>query len=76
MLVQSSGDRSSTYKGARWTDPVPALLREHLAKAFTQQYRRRHHNGPKCTAIRNVHLGKRIYANSRFCAITACTQAP
>tara|TARA_R110000796_G_scaffold63377_2_gene146538 strand:- start:4754 stop:5380 length:627 start_codon:yes stop_codon:yes gene_type:complete len=37
MLVNPSGDQVSTYKGARWTDPVPALLREHLAKAFTQQ---------------------------------------
>tara|TARA_R110002051_G_scaffold325772_2_gene431105 strand:- start:56301 stop:56927 length:627 start_codon:yes stop_codon:yes gene_type:complete len=37
MLVNPDGDQVSTYKGARWTDPVPALLREHLAKAFTQQ---------------------------------------
>lgn len=37
ILVNPDGDQVSTYKGVRWTDPVPALLREHLAKAFTQQ---------------------------------------
>ncbi|MBQ0744448.1 MAG: membrane integrity-associated transporter subunit PqiC [Pseudomonas sp.] len=37
MLVKPDGNRVSSYKGARWTDPVPVVLREHLAKAFTQQ---------------------------------------
>lgn len=34
MLVNPEGNQLSTYKGARWSDPSPALMREHIAKAF------------------------------------------
>lgn len=34
ILVNPEGDQLSTYKGARWTDPAPVLVREHLARAF------------------------------------------
>ncbi|WP_373186481.1 ABC-type transport auxiliary lipoprotein family protein [Halopseudomonas sp.] len=36
MVVNPRGNELQTYKGARWSDPVPALLREHLARAFGQ----------------------------------------
>lgn len=35
MLVNPEGNQLSTYKGARWSDPSPALLREHIARAFS-----------------------------------------
>ncbi|HDZ56578.1 MAG TPA: hypothetical protein ENI17_13640 [Pseudomonas xinjiangensis] len=34
MLVNPEGNELSTYKGARWADPSPALMREHIAKSF------------------------------------------
>ena len=37
MVVNPQGNELKTYKGARWSDPVPALLREHLARAFEQR---------------------------------------
>jgi len=37
MVVNPRGNELQTYKGARWSDPVPALLREHLARAFEQR---------------------------------------
>ncbi|RHW22874.1 ABC-type transport auxiliary lipoprotein family protein [Pseudomonas jilinensis] len=35
MLVNPQGDQLSTYKGARWSDPAPALVREHLVRSFS-----------------------------------------
>lgn len=37
MVVNPRGNELQNYKGARWSDPVPALLREHLARAFQQR---------------------------------------
>jgi cholesterol transport system auxiliary component len=37
MIVNPRGNELQAYKGARWSDPVPALLREHLAQAFEQR---------------------------------------
>lgn len=37
MVVNPQGNELQTYKGARWSDPVPALLREHLTRAFEQR---------------------------------------
>lgn len=37
MVVNPQGNELQTYKGARWSDPVPALLRDHLARAFEQR---------------------------------------
>ncbi len=37
MIVNPQGNELQTYKGARWSDPVPALLRGHLARAFEQR---------------------------------------
>ncbi len=37
MVVNPRGNELQNYKGARWTDPVPALLRDHLAQAFEQR---------------------------------------
>ncbi len=34
MLVNPEGQQLSTYRGARWSDPTPAILREHLARSF------------------------------------------
>ena len=34
MLVNPQGDQISAYKGVRWSDPAPALLREHFTRAF------------------------------------------
>lgn len=34
MLVNPEGQQLSTYKGARWSDPTPVILREHLARSF------------------------------------------
>ena len=34
MLVNPEGNQLSTYKGARWSDPAPALMREYLVRAF------------------------------------------
>jgi cholesterol transport system auxiliary component len=37
MVVNPRGNELQNYKGARWTDPAPALLRDHLAQAFEQR---------------------------------------
>lgn len=37
MVVNPRGNELQTYKGARWSDSVPALLREHLVRAFEQR---------------------------------------
>lgn len=34
ILVNPEGDQISAYKGVRWTDPAPAMLRTHLTRAF------------------------------------------
>lgn len=34
ILVNPEGEQISAYKGARWSDPATALLREHLTRAF------------------------------------------
>lgn len=34
MLVNPEGNQLSTYKGSRWSDPAPALMREYLTRAF------------------------------------------
>lgn len=36
LLVNPQGDQLSSYKGARWTEPLPAMVREHLRRAFVQ----------------------------------------
>lgn len=36
LLVNPAGDQLSSYKGARWSDPLPVLVREYLRRAFTQ----------------------------------------
>lgn len=36
IVVNPRGNELQNYKGARWSDPVPALLRDHLAQAFEQ----------------------------------------
>lgn len=36
ILVNPEGEQISAYKGARWSDPAPALLREHLTRAFNR----------------------------------------
>lgn len=34
LLVNPEGQQLSTYRGARWSDPTPAILREHIARSF------------------------------------------
>lgn len=36
ILVSPDENTVNSYQGARWTDPNPALLREHLIQAFQQ----------------------------------------
>ncbi|GGD05397.1 ABC-type transport auxiliary lipoprotein family protein [Halopseudomonas salina] len=36
IVVNPRGNELQNYKGARWSDPAPALLRDHLAQAFEQ----------------------------------------
>ncbi|WP_150303229.1 ABC-type transport auxiliary lipoprotein family protein [Pseudomonas saliphila] len=36
ILVNPDGYELKTYKGARWTDPSPVLLREYIAQSFNQ----------------------------------------
>lgn len=36
MLVQPDGTQLSIYKGARWSDSVPSMLRERFSAAFRQ----------------------------------------
>ena len=36
ILVNPDGYELKTYKGARWSDPSPALLREYIARSFNQ----------------------------------------
>lgn len=38
IAVNPRGNELQTYKGARWSDPAPALLRDHLAHAFEQRH--------------------------------------
>lgn len=57
ILVQPEGNRLSSYKGARWTDPVPFLLREHLAKAFSQQGLASNISTDEHALHADVHLG-------------------
>lgn len=57
MLVKPEGNRVSSYKGARWTDPVPVVLREHLAQAFTQQGSAARVSTDEHALHADVHLG-------------------
>lgn len=36
IIVNTGGEQLSSYKGVRWSDPPPALLREHLTVAFSR----------------------------------------
>ncbi|WP_321348662.1 ABC-type transport auxiliary lipoprotein family protein [Halopseudomonas oceani] len=36
IMVTPEGNTINNYQGARWTDPNPILLREHLVQAFQQ----------------------------------------
>ncbi|UAW98975.1 membrane integrity-associated transporter subunit PqiC [Halopseudomonas nanhaiensis] len=36
ILVNPEGDEISAYKGVRWSDPAPAMLRERLTRAFSR----------------------------------------
>ncbi len=36
VIVNTEGEQLSSYKGVRWSDPPPVLLREHLAIAFSR----------------------------------------
>ena len=36
IMVTPEGNTLTSYQGARWTDPNPVLLREHLVQAFPQ----------------------------------------
>ena len=36
IMVTPEGNTLTSYQGARWTDPNPVLLREHLVQAFQQ----------------------------------------
>lgn len=36
IMVTPEGNTINSYQGARWTDPNPVLLREHLVQAFQQ----------------------------------------
>lgn len=37
LMVQSQNNQLMSYKGVRWSDPTPSLLREYLALAFQRQ---------------------------------------
>ena len=37
LMVQTEADQLLSYKGVRWSDPTPTLLREYLALAFQRQ---------------------------------------
>lgn len=37
LMVQSQDNQLMSYKGVRWSDPTPTLLREYLALAFQRQ---------------------------------------
>lgn len=39
IAVVPQGSEISNYKGARWSDPVPSLLRDHLLEAFQRDGR-------------------------------------
>lgn len=39
LMVQTANHQLMSYKGVRWSDPTPALLREYLAQAFQRQSR-------------------------------------
>lgn len=57
MLVNPQGDQLSTYKGARWSDPVPALVREHVAGAFAQRFSLSRISTDEHGLHADVHLG-------------------
>lgn len=37
LMVQTEANQLLSYKGVRWSDPTPTLLREYLALAFQRQ---------------------------------------
>lgn len=37
LMVQTADNQLMSYKGVRWSDPTPTLLREYLAQAFQRQ---------------------------------------
>lgn len=37
LMVQTQNNQLLSYKGVRWSDPTPTLLREYLALAFQRQ---------------------------------------
>lgn len=75
MVVNPQGNELQTYKGARWSDPVPALLREHLIRAFEQRAVLAAVSTDENTFRADVHLSSDlrrfqvIYAGSRPVAV-------
>lgn len=57
MLVNPEGDQLSTYKGARWSDPVPTLVRDHLARSFALRGGLRHVSTEDHSLYADVHMG-------------------
>lgn len=62
MLVNPEGDKLSTYKGARWTDPAPVIVREHLARAFSHRVSPTHISTDEHALHADVHLGSDLRA--------------
>jgi cholesterol transport system auxiliary component len=57
MLVNPEGQQLSTYRGSRWSDPTPAVLREHMARSFVLHGGVRTISTDEHSLHADVHLG-------------------
>src|SRR5690242_20411228 len=57
VLVLQHSNQVSAYKGARWTDPAPILLRDRLVSAFRADGRFRSVSSDNTNLPSNIELG-------------------
>ncbi len=60
MLVNPEGNQLSTYKGSRWSDPAPALMREYLVRAFNDAGLMADVNTDEQALHADLHLGSEL----------------
>ena len=60
LMVQTPDNQLLSYKGVRWSDPTPSLLREYLALAFQRQGKLGTVTTDENALHADVHLGSEL----------------
>ncbi|WP_185268992.1 ABC-type transport auxiliary lipoprotein family protein [Halopseudomonas xiamenensis] len=60
IMVQTADNQLLSYKGVRWSDPVPVLLREYLSLSFQRQGQLSSVTTDEHALYADVHLGTNL----------------